>query len=252
MMTHRLSCESWMTAWLWVVGCLLVTPVLGQRASSFQHPLPDVATPSPSTEAPLAYALPSEMQLPIPLYFEADVPAAEPRRLVDTVADRARLGEGTVQQAGYTEELAGSFPQRISKSARAPRKSSRQSLSTVVGALAMVLGLFLGFVWVSRKSGRLGRGRLPSDVVQTLGRFPLGHRQELHVVRFGSKVLALAVSATKIEPLGELSHPEEVARITRACLSGEPAAPENIQDMLARLAAESGEYLAEDHVRQAG
>ncbi len=253
MSSHSQDGARWEWRWLWAMGLVFVAPAVGQPIVSSQHPLPDVAGQSFDDDSPLAYALPVERQLPIPLYFESKsaLGAQNPSDgAADDLPQDAADIEGNVQRAGFTQSLPVGFPARIRGSSATPRTSNRPPLTSVAGALAMVLGLFLSLVWLSRKSGRWGGGRLPSEVVRTLGRFPLGHRQELHVVRFGSKVLALAVSATKTETLGELSHPDEVDRITRACLSGEPTAPENIQDMLARLSAESGEYLADSHVRQ--
>ena len=66
----------------------------------------------------------------------------------------------------------------------------------VFASLAIVLGLFFVVAWFMRRSLPTSSRRLPSDVVETLGRAPLVGRQQMHVLRFGNKLLLVSVSPT--------------------------------------------------------
>jgi flagellar biogenesis protein FliO len=58
---------------------------------------------------------------------------------------------------------------------------------------------------------------LPIEVVQLLGRTPLADRQYVHLIRFGNKLLLIAVSAAGAETLAEISDPAEVDRLAGLC-----------------------------------
>ncbi len=126
--------------------------------------------------------------------------------------------QGTVRTASFDSPLQ--MPLRPSRDRSARRRGLGGSVVTVVGALSVVLGLFLSLVWVSRRVHR-NSSLLPQAVIHPLGRFPLSPRQQAHVVRFGSKILVLAVSASGTTKLAELDDPEEVDQLTSLCLSGQ-------------------------------
>ena len=89
-----------------------------------------------------------------------------------------------------------------------------------ISSLAVVLGLFLVFVWIVR------RHRVPAlteqQVFQTIGRTSLLGRQA-HIVQFGDKLLVLAKTSNGLEKLTELTNPQEVQRVTHLCLHGSSA-----------------------------
>jgi flagellar biogenesis protein FliO len=58
---------------------------------------------------------------------------------------------------------------------------------------------------------------VPSEVVEVLGRAPLAGRQQMHVVRFGNKVLLIAVTPAGAETLSEITEPAEVDRLSGIC-----------------------------------
>ena len=82
----------------------------------------------------------------------------------------------------------------------------------VLGSLAIVLGLFFALVWFMRRGLPKGSRVLPSEVVEVLGRAPLAARQQMHLVRFGHKLLLVSVTA----------EPAEVDRLAGICQQAQP------------------------------
>lgn len=70
----------------------------------------------------------------------------------------------------------------------------------------------------SRRPGRLSR-----QVIELVGFVPLNSRQQLQLVRLGSKLVLVAVSINGAEPLAEITDPVEVDQILAACHSGPSA-----------------------------
>lgn len=95
--------------------------------------------------------------------------------------------------------------------------SSAGAVTSIVSSLAVVLGLFFLVVWFARRSGPKGGLLLPTEVLEVLGRSPLTARHQMHVVRFGNKLLLLSVTATGAEPLAEIDDLAEVERVSGIC-----------------------------------
>ncbi len=53
-----------------------------------------------------------------------------------------------------------------------------------------------------------------------LGRAPLAGRQQVHLVRLGSKLVLVSVSQAGIETLSEVTDPDEVQRLVALCRQG--------------------------------
>src|SRR5256885_14600566 len=75
-----------------------------------------------------------------------------------------------------------------------PTPSSGPALVTMLGSLAIVLGLFFGLIWLMRRGMPKGTRLLSNEVVEVLGRATLAGRQQMHVVRFGNKLLLVSIS----------------------------------------------------------
>lgn len=118
-------------------------------------------------------------------------------------------------------------------------KSSGTSLWGVAGSLAVVVGLFLIIAWVARRSLPRGSRPLPKEVVEVLGRAPLGARQQMHLVRVGRKLLLLSVSAGGSETLTEVTDPDEVERLCTLVQQDAPGgATTTFRNVLAQLGRE--------------
>jgi flagellar biogenesis protein FliO len=88
---------------------------------------------------------------------------------------------------------------------------------TVVGGLSVVLGLFLVAVWCLRRSMPKAARSLPAEVVEVLGRAPLAGRQQMHLIRFGRKLVLAAVSPAGVDAISEITDSAEVDRLAGHC-----------------------------------
>ena len=91
------------------------------------------------------------------------------------------------------------------------------SPATVIGSLALVLGIFFAAVWLIRRTSPPGAGLLPTEAFEVLGRAPLANRQQAHLLRCGNKLLLVSASPTGTEPLAEITDTAEVDRLTTLC-----------------------------------
>ncbi|OHB78606.1 MAG: hypothetical protein A2W31_12410 [Planctomycetes bacterium RBG_16_64_10] len=96
-------------------------------------------------------------------------------------------------------------------------QDGRTAILTALSALAVVLGLFLLVAWLIKRRLPAANRPLPVEVVQLLGRTALADRQYLHLIRFGNKLLLVAVSAAGADSLTEIDDPVEVDRLAGLC-----------------------------------
>ena len=75
----------------------------------------------------------------------------------------------------------------------AARPASRQR--PLAGSLALVLGIFFLVVWLFRRALPQGRGVLPPEAFEVLGRAALANRQQAQLLRCGNKLLLVCVGA---------------------------------------------------------
>ncbi len=111
------------------------------------------------------------------------------------------------------------------------RPGGLQSVVTVGGSLAVVLGIFFLIVWVLRRASPSGPGSLPAEAFEMLGRAPLANRQQVHLLRCGNKLLLVAVgvggasAGAGAKTLTEIADPVEVDRLVGLCRQARPASP---------------------------
>ncbi|MBN2292620.1 MAG: flagellar biosynthetic protein FliO, partial [Pirellulales bacterium] len=91
------------------------------------------------------------------------------------------------------------------------------SLVTIVGSLALVIGLFLIVAFLMRRNTPTANMPLPDEVIEILGRAPLANRQQVHLVRCGNKLLLVCVTPNGTETLTEITDPAEVDRLAALC-----------------------------------
>ncbi|EMI22161.1 flagellar protein [Rhodopirellula maiorica SM1] len=91
---------------------------------------------------------------------------------------------------------------------------------TVASSLAVVLGLFAGFVWLTRRfsTGGSANGVIPKDVVQNLGSTSIDSRTKVSMIRCGNRIIVVAQTATGIHPLSEITDLNEVQQLTASCI----------------------------------
>ena len=143
---------------------------------------------------------------------------------------------GSVQPAAYAEELTESketlhsvplpLAPRKNPSSTAPRRSvpsnSMDALTTVIGSLGIVQGLFVVLVWFSRRFAPAGTAALPKEAVELLGRTTLSGTQQMQLVRVGTKLLLVALSPQGARTLTEITSAAEVERLSDLCRRQKP------------------------------
>jgi len=96
------------------------------------------------------------------------------------------------------------------------------SAVTVVGALGLVLGIFLLTAWGIRRAAPQSLHPLPAEVFEALGRAPLAGRQQAHLLRLGNKLVLVSLSPAGAETLTEITDPVEVDRVAGLCRQTQP------------------------------
>lgn len=104
-----------------------------------------------------------------------------------------------------------------------PRKGGTiQMLLSVGSSLLIVVGLFLGVAWCYRKTLNSSfSGGLPKEVVNIVGRTPLAARQQLVLVRFGSKLVLVSMIQGEARTISEITDPLEVDQLVGLCASSQ-------------------------------
>jgi flagellar biogenesis protein FliO len=99
------------------------------------------------------------------------------------------------------------------------------------------LSFFLLVAWLVKKSQPHSFLKLPGDVVQVMGRTPMAPRQQMYVVRFGSKLLLISHQPGQTQTLGEITDPDEVQRLAGLCEANHPGSISNsFRDVLKQVA----------------
>jgi hypothetical protein len=84
-------------------------------------------------------------------------------------------------------------------------------------------------------------GLLPREALEVLGRAPLAGRQQVHLVRLGSKLVLISVTPAGAEALSEVTEPDEVQRLVGLCRQGQSASATSMfRQALERFGGEAG------------
>ena len=133
------------------------------------------------------------------------------------------------------------------------KSSSIGAMITVGGSLAIVLGLFFIVAWAMRKTAPRGSLVLPKEVFDILGRAPLGARQQVQLLRCGSKLLLVSITPNGTETLTEVTDPLEVDRIAGICQQAHPkSSTMAFRQVFQQLAPKSGEPSELDNLGPVG
>jgi len=152
----------------------------------------------------------------------------------DEPADADRRSPHVLPPPGRSNRLQ---PSQESQSGGSP--SGLPSMVTVVGSLAVVLGIFMITAWGMRRLAPPGQIVLPGEVFEVLGRAPLAGRQQVHLVRCGKKLLLVSVTTDGAETLTEVTDPPEVDRLLGLCEQAKPgSATATFRQVLGQLSKE--------------
>lgn len=156
------------------------------------------------------------------------VPSAKPEVATVRANETPSTTEATATAAGDPPGKNSPLPLKPRRGARAesPTAPARigglESLVTVGSSLALVLGLFFVVAWFMRRTGPRGAALLPTEVVEVLGRAPLAGRQQMHLLRFGGKLVLVCLSPDGVQSLTEITEPDEVTRLAGLCHQAHP------------------------------
>ena len=140
-----------------------------------------------------------------------------------------KIGEKTNQLMGdgsHVAESASSTGQGWLNTLK--QKAGSPDIRRMLGSLALVVGGYLALVVVLRKFSGGGQHGIPAEVVSVLGNLPYGHKQNLRLVRLGSKLVLLLNGPEGTHPIGEITDPGEVDYLVSLCEGKRvtrPAAP---------------------------
>lgn len=111
-------------------------------------------------------------------------------------------------------------PQEPGQGGWAERLSSTlggADVKKIGGSLAIVLGGYLALVWILRKINPASNQGIPTEVLEVIGNAPLDSRQNLQLVRLGSKLLLMIHGPDGTQPIGEVTDPAEVEHLVALC-----------------------------------
>jgi flagellar biogenesis protein FliO len=214
-----------------------IEPAMFQRSAG-EKPDAKQASPAParhqSTPGPVRHAgfdspakqgqnaAPREQPNPLPLTSAAQTPASSAPAPLPL--SRNNLASPALSaDNGETEATVAAMP-------------GLESLLTVAGSLGIVLGLFMVTMWCLRRGMPKAARALPPEVVEVLGRAPLAGKQQMHLIRFGSKLVLAAVSPSGIDAVSEVTDPIEADRLLGYCEQTRPSsATSSFRGILDRL-----------------
>jgi flagellar biogenesis protein FliO len=176
-----------------------------------------------------------------------------PSRMAQNSFPQSTENKSEVVQASYTDSPTSTNLESSASRSKAPlelRPSSIEkggslerptsSWGTAVSmflSLAVVLSFFLLVAWLVKKSQPQSFLKLPRDVVQVMGRTPMAPRQQMYVVRFGSKLLLISHQPGQTQTLGEITDADEVQRLAGLCEANHPGSISNsFRDVLKQVA----------------
>ncbi|HZL88059.1 MAG TPA: flagellar biosynthetic protein FliO [Pirellulaceae bacterium] len=133
-------------------------------------------------------------------------------------------GSNTTPAAEIRRALPLSPPSTASgrQMSRPATSGAAGAVGSVVGSLAVVLGLFLAVVWLSRRFAPAGAAQLPKEAVELLGRTTVSGQHTLQLLRVGGRLLLVALSPHGATTLTQISDPAEVERLTALCQRQRP------------------------------
>lgn len=139
------------------------------------------------------------------------------------IGDHEEAGTPSSENTAQPRRLAPRQGDGKASAAKASLSNPTESLITMGGSLCVVLTLFFGLAWITRRGLPKNNGKLPGEVIEVLGKTPLVKGQELQLVRVGAKLLLICVTPTGCETLTEIVDRGEVDRLSTICRSNGPA-----------------------------
>ena len=157
-------------------------------------------------------------------------PGAPPSELaVDATQQHRPQPAGASKSVGSARQAAArtaetALPLKRPNNAGGSSFSGSGALWRTLGVLSLSIAALLAASWWFKRFAPHQATAIPSEVVEVLGRTSLGLRQQAQVVRFGDKLLLVAVGAAGCDTIAAIDDPAEVRRLTALCLGDNHAA----------------------------
>jgi len=124
-------------------------------------------------------------------------------------------------------------PASSAKGSPARPVSGFRALTTVGASLGIVIGAFLLLVWGLKRTNPKSSQLLPDEVLEVLGRKPMGGRVGLQLLRLGNKLILVAVTAEGAETLAEITDASQVDHLAGLCRQRHPSSiTQSFQEIL--------------------
>ncbi len=152
-------------------------------------------------------------------------------------SDDARAGELWTKDQSRTAEPPLRLRNADSKSEAADSTNTTWfgSFLSMLGSLSVVLALFFAIAWFTKRQLPAGGTALPREVLDVLGRAPLGPRQNVHLVQLGNRLLLVAVSPNSAQTLAEVTDQHEIDQLVGLCTpSRSPRNGRGLLDFISR------------------
>lgn len=130
------------------------------------------------------------------------------------------------------------------------QKANSPDVRRMLGSLALVVGGYLALVVVLRKFGGGGQRGIPAEVVSVLGNLPYGHKQNLRLVRLGSKLVLLLNGPEGTHPIGEITNPDEVDYLAALCQGKRAVRPPTPMSVPRQAEANNSRGITEESLTQ--
>ncbi len=133
----------------------------------------------------------------------------------------SRPSSGVARNLSLNGALGGedSAAAEEAKSSRRIVDKSRSSIpwGTTIFSLLIITGLIVLCAWIVKKIQPLKVQGLSTDVVEVLGKRPLDPRQQIYLIRCGSRILVVGSSLQGMSTLAEITDPEEMDMLIGLC-----------------------------------
>ena len=183
----------------------------GQRVATVPLPPLSSQTPAPNQGANAAWVSERAPNV-VPASYATPIPNANQVHSATTQATT------TATRTPLNPPKA----QVVADSSKSSSGNTIRMLFSVGSSLLVVIGLFLGVAWCYRKTLNTSIGGLPKHVVKVIGRTAIAPRQQLLLIRFGSKLVLVSMVQGETRTISEITDPLEVDQLAGACESHQP------------------------------
>lgn len=174
------------------------------------------------------------------------------RRLVEPAVYAEEPAETKTAPRGAPLRLAPREKSAVKELSRPTPSSPTSAVTTVVGSLGIVLGLFVVLVWFSRRFAPAGSAALPKEAVELLGRTSLGGTHQVQLMRVGAKLLLVALTPQGARTLTEITSATEVERLSDLCRRQKPdSATASFRNLVEQVGSERTSNTFVDNSRRA-